>query len=221
MNEVKAISAIQCKLAATNDELMEIEGYGAAFNNVDSYGDVIAEGAFTKTLADRNEDNMPLMFLNHDGYTRLPIGRWTEMSQDQFGLKVRGVLLPTNEGRDTYTALKHKALNGLSIGFIPTETSKREKPSDPKRTIKSVDLLEVSVVTIPANNKARITSVKSADAIMSLRDLEEALRERGYSKSEALSITSRFEAKADIEEKLAAVATLKHAQSLINSLRGF
>lgn len=219
MNETKALAANLCEIK-TDDETMTIEGYGAVFGNVDSYGDVIAPGAFAKTLNDHlTGGSMPKMLLQHDAFNSLPIGKWTEMREDANGLYVKGRLIDTSAGRDAYTALKEGVVDGLSIGFRPIEFTRRAKPEEPKRTLKMVDLLEVSVVTFPANGKARVMNVKSADAIMTVRDLEEALEERGYSKSEARSIVSRFESKSELEERVRDENVLKAAQALIKTLR--
>jgi uncharacterized protein len=200
MNETKALKAEICQLKAVgDDENMLVEGYGAVFGNVDAYGDVIVPGAFTKTLIDNPK---PKMLWQHDAAE--VIGVWEEIKEDNYGLYMRGRILDTTRGSDAHKLLKAGALDGMSIGFRLVEWAQRSKPEDPKRTIKSVDLLEVSLVTFPANGKARVTYVKSADTIQTIRDLEDALRERGFSKSEALAIVSRFECKAELDERNAA-----------------
>lgn len=151
------------------------------------------------------------MFLNHDAFGSLPIGRWTDMAEDGYGLKVSGELLDTSMGRDTYVALKAGAINGLSIGFRPISFDLRAKPEDPRRTLKEVDLIEVSVVTLPANIKARVQAVKSLGEEMSVRDLEQLLRECGLSKSESVAVASQFESKKELADQLAvsnAIASL-------------
>jgi uncharacterized protein len=199
-----------------------VVGYGAVFGNVDSYGDVIAPGAFAKSLAaiKAGEKPMPAMLLSHNPEA-LPVGVWQEMSEDGHGLRVKGKLLDTTQGTDTYKALKAGAITGLSIGFRPIEYALRSKPDEPRRTLKSVDLLEVSVVGFPANDKARVMSVK-ADEITTIRDLEHALRDAGYSKSEALRICAGFQAKADQGEPdgdEAKLAALTAADCLIAILK--
>jgi HK97 family phage prohead protease len=201
--EQRAVSRQECKFNSLEDTdgKMTFEGYGAVFGNTDSYGDVIAPGAFAKSLADhKNDASAPLMFLNHDAFGSLPIGRWTELSEDGYGLKVAGELLDTQMGRDTYVALKAGAINGLSIGFRPVTFDLRSKPEDPRRTLKQVDLIEVSVVTLPANQKARVQAVKSMGEEMNVRDLEQLLRELGMSKSQAITVVSQFESKSELEE---------------------
>lgn len=80
---------------------MEFSGYGAVFGNMDSYGDVIAPGAFADTLAEaRKTDRWPAMLSQHGamGLTSedlTPVGVWTDMAEDGHGLKMTGVLADT------------------------------------------------------------------------------------------------------------------------------
>lgn len=190
------IDRVEWKFAGEGDA-MTIAGYGAVFGNVDSYGDVIAPGAFAASLAaHKSAGTMPQMLLEH-GASPLPIGVWKSMAEDGHGLKVEGQFLDTGLGIDSWKAAKAGAITGLSIGFRPTEFQMRQKPEDPRRMLKSVDLVEVSLVGFPANGKARVNQVKAAAEIITIRDLEDALRESGFSKADALAVCSRFQAKAD------------------------
>lgn len=224
--ETKALTGADVKLASVeaNDGKMTFTGYGAVFGNIDSYGDVIAKGAFSDTLNEhKSSGSSPLMFLNHDMFGSLPIGKWTSMEEDSFGLKVTGELLDTTAGVDTYKALKAGAINGLSIGFRPVEWAMGEKSDDkykPRRTLKKVDLLEVSVVTLPANQKARVQDVKSfSEQEMTIRDLENLLRECGLTKAQAIAVASQFDSKTEIEKRQAQAATLESLDRLLQSLR--
>lgn len=171
----------------SGSEAMSFSGYGARFGNVDAYGDVIAPGAFEKTLKDaRSSGNWPAMLLQHGSFLggddNMPVGVWTEMREDSKGLYVEGQLAPTARGKDAYTLLKmspRPAISGMSIGYRPVEWSMRAKPEDPRRTLKAVELLEVSLVTFPANGKARVEAVKSADEIKTIREFEDFLRDVG------------------------------------------
>ena len=121
-----------------------------------------------------------------------PIGIWTELAEDGHGLKVEGKLADTPRGREAYALVKmdpRPAINGLSIGYIAKEFSPRSKPEEPRRTLKKVDLMEVSLVTFPANGKARITGVKAlAD---NEREIEAWLmRDAGLSLREAKTVIS-------------------------------
>ena len=206
---------------AEKGDAMTLAGYGAVFGNVDAHGDVIEPGAFAKSLAQhKTENSMPQMLLEH-GFSSspLPVGKWTSMSEDGHGLKVEGEILPTTEGKDTYIALKAGAISGLSIGYRPVEFEMRAKPDDPRRRLKSVDLVEVSIVGRPANGKARVGQVKSAEEIITIRELEDALRDAGYSKSDALAICARFQAKSDRGEPETDEAFVAAAERLLNRIK--
>jgi uncharacterized protein len=146
-----------------------IFGYGSIFGNVDSYGDIVAPGAFTKTIADAKSGakSWPAMLLQHGDETsdgKMPVGIWTRMEEDNNGLRLEGKLANTKRGRDAYALLKmtpRPALDGLSIGYRCTDYELNKAGSPARRTIKAVDLVEVSLVTFPANTRARVTGVKS------------------------------------------------------------
>lgn len=137
-------------------------GYASRFNaEPDCYGDVIARGAFAPSIAAHTDAaTWPLMLWQHD--TSEPIGVWTEIREDADGLFVRGeLILETARGREAHALLKARALNGLSIGF---RVIKDERRNGGGRLIKQVELLEISIVSLPALSAARVTDVKSAKA---------------------------------------------------------
>ncbi len=204
--EQKAVARLECKFDSVDDTdgKMTFSGYGSVFGNVDSYGDVVASGAFRASLEEHKAaGTSPLMLLNHDAWDQLPIGIWTSLEEDAYGLKITGQLLDTAMGRDTYTALKSGAISGLSIGFRVKAFEVRQTHDDPLRTITEADLIEVSVVTLPANVKARVQAVKSMGVEMTVRDLEVLLREVGLSKSESIAVASQFNSFKEIAEEKA------------------
>lgn len=187
---------------AEDAETGTFTGYGAVFGNVDAYGDVIQKGAFRETLRDwKAKQRLPPMLLQHGmgaffgggADDLVPVGRWTEMAEDEHGLKVEGKLfaLDTDRGRYLHAALKEGALDGMSIGYTAKEYSVGTKPDEPRRTIKKLHLWELSLVTFPANDKALIADVKSAAAATE-RDFERWLtRDAGFSRSDAVTIINR------------------------------
>lgn len=178
------------------------EGYGSVFNVTDSYGDVVAKGAFKKTLKTWKSDRgkFPPMLLQHGGgmfsagaEDMVPVGVWDEMREDETGLYVKGRLLAldTDLGKRVHAAMTEGALDGLSIGFVTREVAYGKVGTDePARTLKSVDLWEVSLVTYPANDDARVTQVKSGIE-MSEREFEEFLRAAGrFTRTQAKAIVA-------------------------------
>lgn len=182
--------------SGTDPEQMTFKGYGAVFGNVDSYGDVIAKGAFRNTIREsKASGNWPALLLQHGGWAMsaddlMPAGVWTEMTEDDTGLLLEGTMAPTTRGKDAYTLMKMKprpAITGLSIGYRPVKWKMSDKPDEPRRTLTEVKLIEISLVTFPANPKARV-SAKGAHGI---RLAEQALRDAGFSASEAKGIVAR------------------------------
>ncbi len=183
----------EVKLAPSEStDQMTFSGYGAVFGNVDAYGDVIQPGAFADTLAaSQKSGQFPSMLMQHGGWgigadDMTPIGVWTSLSEDGHGLKVDGKLADTPRGKEAYTLMKMQprpAITGLSIGYIAKEFVVRTKPEEPRRTLKKVELIEVSLVTFPANAKARVSSVKSAG--FNERDFERLMQDAGLTRNEA------------------------------------
>lgn len=195
--ERKTITLGDLKFAPVGDEAtakeMRFSGYGAAFGNVDAYGDVIEPGAFAATLAEAHKSGIfPAMLLQHGGWgigsqDLTPIGVWDKLAEDGKGLTVDGILAETPRGQEVYTLMKMKprpAITGLSIGYIPKKFTMRSKPEEPRRRLHEVDLIEVSPVTFPANGKARISQVKSF-ADFTERDFEQLMQDAGLTRSEA------------------------------------
>jgi HK97 family phage prohead protease len=181
-------------IKAVDDEGV-IEGYASVFGGApDSYGDIIAPGAFSDTLAaHKRNGTMPLMLWGHDS-SQPPIGNWSDMAQDGKGLWVQGSIdLEDAMGLRVHRALKRKAMKGLSIGYETIESE-----TDPKRPgvriLKAVDLWEVSPVNFPAQPRAAVDNVKSYTSggkLPSLPEFEEFLREAGFSKSQSTAIAGK------------------------------
>jgi hypothetical protein len=217
--------------ASTGTETMTFSGYGAVFGNVDAYGDVIQPGAFASYLSDAQAGRQPwpAMLSQHGGYgmsaeDMTPVGIWTSLAEDGHGLKVEGKFADTPRGRELYALMKMEprpAIDGMSIGYIAKDFAPRSKPEDPRRTLKRIDLIEISPVTFPANRLARVGSVKSLDQLSSIREIEDYLRDvGGFSQGEAKGLIARIKS-ADPREAEADLAQL--AASLtrnINSVKG-
>jgi uncharacterized protein len=136
-------------------------GYASVFNALDQQGEIVAAGAFTRTLRQaQQQSRTPAMLWMHD--PTIPIGLWQSIREDQNGLAVEGRLaLRTQQGAEAYELLKLGALTGLSIGY--RVVSSRIDTSKKARILTDVDLFEISLVTFPANESARISDVKTPD----------------------------------------------------------
>lgn len=183
--------------------VMSFSGYGAAFGNVDSYGDVIAPGAFAQFLSDveRGHQPWPSMLSQHGGMgltseDLTPIGAWAKLAEDGRGLMSEGDLAKTQRGIEMHTLMSMKprpAIDGLSIGYVAKKFDPRTKPDEPRRTLREIVLYEISPVTFPANRAARVGSVKALAEIGSLSEIEDYLREAGgFSRNEAKTLIARI-----------------------------
>jgi HK97 family phage prohead protease len=165
-------------------------GYGSIFGNVDLHGDIVEKGAFTETLKERPIEHVGLYWM-HD--PREPIGKWSIMEEREQGLWVEGKLtLGVSRAREVYELMKDGAVTGLSIGY---RTRKYDLDGENDiRILKDVELFEVSAVSGPANEEARIARVKSAKDFANLatvREANQALRDAGFSQREANAFISR------------------------------
>jgi HK97 family phage prohead protease len=132
---------------------------------------------FAKFLV-KNGNEIPVHWA-HDLSQPIALGTLTDSPA---GLAIKGELdLDVRAGRDAHSRLKKRIVKALSIGFQVPEGGSEYK--DGIRRLKQIDLLEVSLVSVPANDQARMTSVKSA--ITDLRSFEKFLHEAGFSRSES------------------------------------
>lgn len=151
--EYKSVSFV---LESADESTGEFSGYAAVFGNVDSGGDIIEKGAFTKTIA---EDFARIKILSQHNSYDLPIGKPLELREDEKGLYIRGKISDTQTGRDIRTLLKDGVLAELSIGYDAVDF---EWDGDSGiRHLKEIKLWEVSIVTWAMNDQAKINDVKS------------------------------------------------------------
>ena len=196
-----------------------VEGYGSVFGVRDNYDDVIAKGAFMDSLkSHKAAGTMPAMLWQHDADK--PIGVWTEMVEDEKGLRIKGQLaMETVKGKEAHALLKMGALNGLSIGFMSKEWA-YDRDTE-VRTLTAIDLWEVSLVTFPANDSARVSGVKSIEAITTLADAEAYLRDAGgLSKREACALVARVKSlhsRSDSDGLGELAALIQRNTSLLNN----
>lgn len=200
-------------------EAFQFEGYASVWGRVDSYGDTVLKGAFLESIA---KERMPLMLYGHSA-SRV-IGKWVTMREDDRGLYVVGELTPGHsEAKDIQALMVHGALSGLSIGGYTTEY---EDKQDRGRIIKQFDLLEISLVSMPAEDEARVdpASFKSRlNDCESIKEIEALLRDAaGLSRSNATAIVAKLRSllqrdaatKVEGKDELAALADFIRSHKL-------
>lgn len=193
MSELLHTSWFAFGLKALNDE-GTFEGYASTFGNIDLQGDVVEPGAFTATLK-TNGGKVPIL-MAHDGSHIVGFG--LEAAEDEKGLRVVGQFTPDSDaGRNAAAIARHAhAIGhklGLSMGYRPRKDGAAWDEATGVRRLKSVDLFEYSIAPVPANQRARMTRVKT------VREAEATLRELGLSRDEAIEFISVVKSGAGCE----------------------
>ncbi|MBX9816955.1 MAG: HK97 family phage prohead protease [Burkholderiaceae bacterium] len=171
----------------------EFEGYGSVFGVEDSYGDVVVRGAFTASLERwAAKGRLPALLWQHN--MSEPIGVYTEMREDETGLYVKGRLLIDADplAKRAHGHMKAGSLSGLSIGYMLDDYEYDKEKGI--WILKAIDLWEVSLVTFPANDEARISDVKSLlerGETPPPSKVEKALREVGFSGTQAKAFMAK------------------------------
>ncbi|WP_299596598.1 phage major capsid protein [uncultured Tateyamaria sp.] len=137
-----------------------IEGFASTYGgDGDGVMDVIQAGAFTNTLNAISSRGIKLKMLREHDRAK-PIGVWTKLTDTPQGLKVEGqIAIDADDGRNAHALMKSGALDALSIGYRVAAFEPREGGG---RILTDIELVEISVVTFPANAGAVITDVKGA-----------------------------------------------------------
>jgi hypothetical protein len=148
--------ALPERIRASIDADGIVEGYASLFGEVDQARDMVMPGAFAMTLRTRGVRRIPMLF-QHDPAE--PIGVWLDLHEDSRGLFARGRLIPdVTRAREVLALVRAGAIDGLSIGF--RTASARVDPKTRIRKVAGVDLWEISIVTFPLLNGARVMAVK-------------------------------------------------------------
>lgn len=167
-------------------------GYGSVFGVKDSYSDIVIKGAFTNSLNKwKEKGRLPALLWQHK--MDEPIGYYTKMVEDDNGLYLEGQLLIDDDplAKRAHAYMKAKSLSGLSIGYILNDYDYDKEKS--AFILKDISLWEVSVVTFPANDEARIDNVKSifeSGDIPPPKEIERVLRDVGLSRTQAKAFMS-------------------------------
>lgn len=128
---------------------MMLAGYAALFGVPDEMRDVVRAGAFRASLA-RRQGALP-MLAEHS--RKLVAGVWNEAFEDGRGLFVRGAINDAQPGAARLKRMLARGVDGLSIGFVPVVARRTARG----RVLEEIDLLEVSVVSLPMQPQARLT----------------------------------------------------------------
>ena len=132
-------------------------GYASLFGARDQSGDVVMPGAFAASLKKRRAADVRMLF-QHDAAE--PVGTWVDLHETPRGLHVTGRLdRNVQRARELFSLLETRGLDGLSIGFR-TVRARRDRATA-SRLLTEIDLWEISLVTFPMLEGARVLGVKT------------------------------------------------------------
>ncbi len=158
MTHVKSVPATYQVKADEDSGGWIVEGYASVFGNVDSYGDIVYKGAFSKSIKERMPNRKVRFFYDH----AQPLGVPLELSEDGKGLKVRARISKTALGHDVKTLVEDGAIGDFSFGYDLVE-DKCEPNKHGGLDLREIKLYEFSLVGVGANEEAVLTGVKSVD----------------------------------------------------------
>jgi len=128
------------------------EGYASIFNELDYDGDIILPGAFRESLL--LNKSIKLLWQHNP---EEPIGSFIDVFENTNGLYVKAeLILAVSKGKEAYALMKAGALDSMSIGYRVDDFFYAKG----FRYIKKLSLWEISLVTFPANERAKITDCK-------------------------------------------------------------
>lgn len=157
------------------DGKLHIRGYACAFNNIDSWGDIILDTALDDFLKSDEADRMKFCWQHNQSEV---IGVITDKGVDAYGMWFEADIVDTTRGLDVIKLIKAGAINEFSIGYYTDEWHEGKVDGTYVRYLDSIRVAEVSLVTRAANPKAILLDAKGEDLktglkAMSDKDLEE------------------------------------------------
>lgn len=167
-----------------------VEGYASTWTKTpDSYGDIVIKGAFTETLKKRKATGHPFpLCFNHD-FDQI-IGAVTEAEEDDFGLKIKASFLNTALAQEKRELVKEGIVWQFSFAYSVLgceEPTEEEKKQGIYQKLTKLDLYEVSLVPVPANQTAIVTEVKNDSEVETKEvEVEEKSGRRNSEKDEKL-----------------------------------
>jgi HK97 family phage prohead protease len=196
-------------------------GYAALFDSPSEplpFTEVIARGAFTRSLKSRNDVKM---LWNHDSGQVLASTRSGTLSlvEDERGLKVTAVLPDTTAGRDARELISKGIVDAMSFGFSVPSGGDSWSSDGNTRTLKSVRLHEVSVVAWPAYSATGGTvSVRALDTVAQRAEVDADELQDVLTRIEAGAESLTAADRALIEKVLDRLAPEAEADEIVGDL---
>lgn len=218
-------------LIKSADDAGTISGYFSTYDRIpDSYGDVIAKGAFTETIRKRKESGHPFpLCWNHDLNQIIGSVDPDDIEDTDKGPLMKASFFNTQLAQEKREIVKSGVVYQFSFAYDVLEAGPVELENGVKAyELKKLELFEVSIVPVPANPRAEMTDIKAgrrnskkdADAIReAITLLQGVLGELEDTDEEPRDSDAKSEEQdpANDEEQKKLEALLKEADNLINS----
>lgn len=167
----KLYKSFELKAVSDNGE---VEGYASTWTTEpDSYGDIVVKGAFAETIEKKAQTGHPFpLCFNHD--LDQIIGKVDSIEEDDIGLKIRATFLSSALAQEKRELVKEGIVWQFSFAYniLESETpTAEEKANGIMQKLTKLDLFEVSLVPVPANQTAVVTEIKS-DAEIETKDAD-------------------------------------------------
>ena len=140
-----------------------VEGYASTWiRKPDSYGDVVAQGAFANTLKNRwnGGKGIPFLWSHRMDDLKAFIGI-AEANEDDKGLHFVAVFDDSEEAQKVRQLYKDGRLSKFSFAYDVIKAAEVKLDGTWAHELQELDLYEISAVTVPANDDAAVVSVKA------------------------------------------------------------
>lgn len=215
------------------DNLGAIVGYASTWTREpDSYGDVVAKGAFAECIARLKEEgrNIPLLWNHAAMDLKAFIGTVTDLAEDDHGLKFEADFDGTEEAQRARQLAQDGRLCKFSFAYDVLEAGEITLEDGRKANeLRKLNIHEVSLVMYPANADTSVVSVKAgrrnsakdADAIReAITLLQGVLGELDDIEEEPMESDAKSEEPdaANDEEQKRKAELLEHANKLLKEV---
>ena len=154
----------ECDVQYKDEGTGSIEGYASTWiRKADSWGDVVAKGAFTNTLKERwnGGKGIPFIWSHQIDNLKSFIGT-AEADEDDRGLHFIAVFDDTEEAQKVRQLYKDGRLRKFSFAYDVKDAGEVElDDGSTANELRELDLYEISAVTVPANDDAGVVDVKA------------------------------------------------------------
>lgn len=203
-----------------------VTGYASTFDREpDSFGDVVAPGAFRKSIErwEAREASIPLLYGHNTSDPDYNIGRVVEVAEDGRGLKFTAEFDPDSERAQYVRKLfKEGRIYQFSFAYSVLDQGPVELDGGVKANeLRELEIYEISAVQIPANHNAEVVNVK--DALPARDEARATVRDAPPQEADTFNLmpsakAGRRNSKADADELRSVLGHLSAIESIVNGL---